>query len=146
MDRYLEQAKIDAEARGIKLTAKRAAVLKALIGMQKPVSAYDVVDQYREETGEKIAPMSAYRMLDLMVEAGVAHKLKSINKYVGCAHLCCDHDHGTSQFLICTDCEAVDETTLPAELLVQLQASVDPLNFSLHTNQLELHGRCGQCQ
>ena len=142
---YMAKAAEEAAHQGIKLTEKRAAVLQALLNLSKPSSAYEVVDAYQEETGKKIAPMSAYRMLDLMVEAGVAHKIKSINKYVSCAHLCCGHDHGASQFLICTDCDAVDETTLPEELMRSLEASVATQNFTLHKKQLELHGLCAAC-
>lgn len=142
---YIARAHQEAANSGIKLTPKREAVLQALVSMEKPASAYDVVDQYRASTGDKIAPMSAYRMLDLMVEAGVAHKLKTINKYVGCSHLCCDHDHGTTQFLICTDCESVSEARVPDSLITSLQTSLDGQNFQLNKNQLELHGLCGQC-
>jgi len=142
---FMKAAADEAAKEGVKLTVKRAAILESLAELGKPASAYEVVDAYHQQTGEKIAPMSAYRMLDLLVEVGIAHKLKSINKYVACAHLCCDHQHGASQFLICTECEEVYETTLSDELMASLEASVANNGFHLNKRQLELHGQCAAC-
>jgi len=143
--KFMAAAASEAEKEGVKLTVKRAAVLEVLVGLDKPASAYQVVDAYRQKTGDNIAPMSAYRMLDLLVDVGIAHKLKSINKYVACAHLCCDHQHGVSQFLICTECDEVSETTLSDTLMASLEASVASNGFNLNKHQLELHGQCEAC-
>lgn len=131
----------------IRLTGKRARILELLLGsMPQPMSAYELCERYRDEWGEPITAMSVYRMLESLQAAGVVHRLETTSRYLACEHLTCSHQHRPPQFLICDDCNAVRELGLDSTLFEDLEQSSDRAGFQLHGHQLELHGRCANCQ
>ena len=135
-----------ANSRGIKLTAKRRNILELLIATNKPSSAYDIKENYYQAYNETIPVMSVYRILDFFIEQGLAHKLESINQYIICDHVNCDHSHANAQFLICDDCNSTEEVVLEEKLHAQLADSVARKGFVLNELQFELHGTCSSCQ
>jgi len=142
----IDSAKKDCLKAGARLTEKRENVLKLLLEQDAPISAYGIVDLYREKFSESLPAMSVYRMLDFLQEHKLVHKLATSNQYLSCAHIACDHDHNVPQFLICDSCNGVEEVALRKELMMELQNSVAKTGFSLLNQQLELHGRCARCQ
>ena len=73
------------EERGLRLTPLRKEVLELVAAADKPVKAYDLLDQLRERHGNA-APPTVYRALDFLLENGFIHKLESINAFVSCHH------------------------------------------------------------
>ncbi len=142
----LEKAHSQCKRSGLKLTDKRCNVLKILLQSGEPLSAYDIADHYRSQIGEPLSAMSAYRMLDFLLQAGLVHKLETTNQYVACSHIACKHEHQVPQFLICDRCHSVKEVGLRKPLLNELKASIENTGFSLFSQQLELHGLCRQCR
>ena len=132
-------------ATGARLTEKRKNVLAVLLRSSKPLSAYDIVDQYLQDYGEPIPAMSVYRMLDFLAKENLAHKLNSENKYLACAHINCDHHHGTPQFLICGGCNKVSEIGISTEVISALRDAVSGAGFQLKSSQLELDCLCDEC-
>lgn len=145
IDKILASAERMCGQSGVRLTAKRRAVLATLLSQKQPLSAYELADQYRLNYGETIPAMSVYRMLDFLVEQNLAHKLSAINKYVPCTHISCSHEHEISQFLICDDCHRVSEIGVATETLESLGKKVAAAGFHLRNRQLELHGLCDDC-
>jgi len=90
--------------------------------------------------------MSVYRMLDFLMQNGLAHKLTTTNKFLACSHINCDHTHQAPQFLICDSCNAVNEIGLDKTLISALEKSINAIQFQLNSPQLELHGLCEGCQ
>ena len=131
---------------GVRLTMKRKRTLALLLEEESPVSAYELIDLYKSSYGESLTAMSAYRMLNFLVEETLAHRLNSVNKYTACEHINCNHAHDLPQFLICDNCQSVSEAGIQKHTLDQLKADVLKSGFSMDNQQLELHGLCSNCQ
>lgn len=128
------------EERGLRLTPLRREVLQLVAAANKPVKAYDLLDQLRELHGNA-APPTVYRALDFLLENGFIHKLESINAFVSCHHPAEAHQ---VPFLICDIClgaqEVCDERV--AELI---EAQARALGFRPQSQTLEVHGTCKAC-
>lgn len=134
-----------ASLRGVRLTSKRARILALLQQQDRPLSAYQLVEQYATRYQEAVKPMSVYRMLDALMEAELVHRLDSTNTYVAChddGHDCGDHG---IQFLICDQCERVVERPISNTLLRSMTRDLQAVGFSSVRHQLELHGLCSSC-
>lgn len=138
-------AEQNCKTHGARLTPKRKLILQGLLQSEKALSAYELIDLCKKEFNESIPAMSAYRILDFLQEQGLAHKLNLANKYVACSHIDCDHSHEVSQFLICGQCQKVDEITLKKSTLAELQHNIELAGFSLASPQLEINCICNSC-
>lgn len=131
---------------GLSLTSKRREILMVLLEEGQPLSAYDIVERYKMRTQQSIPAMSVYRILDVFITAGIIHKLDSINCYMICDHLSCDHEHLNAQFLICDTCNSVEEITINNQTHELIMSSVDKVGFKMQSLQFELHGTCQYCK
>lgn len=127
--------------RGLRLTPLRANALRLIADAQRPLKAYELLDQMKA-THEAAAPPTVYRALDFLLEHGFIHKLSSINAYVGC------HHPGSAQhavpFLICDGCQSATE--LEDERIVELlDARARATGFVPQAQTLEVHGLCAAC-
>jgi Fur family zinc uptake transcriptional regulator len=124
-----------------KLTKNQALVLGALNAAKAPKSAYELLDDLREE-GLR-APLQIYRALEKLTEAGHAHRLESLNAFVACSHACCETER-TVAFMICRDCESVEEIRDEAlsRDVIRLSANSGLTNCSA---VVELRGTCADC-
>lgn len=136
----LQQAQQLCEKRDVRLTKQRKAVLRLLCESEKPLGAYELLEQLRGDI-KNPAPPTVYRALDFLLEQGLVHKLESLHAYIGCAHP--DHPHA-SQFLICSDCGEVNEVEDPA-VAHSLNAAGAALGFQTERPVVELLGTCAQC-
>lgn len=142
----LEGAERTCREAGLRLTAKRRRLLETLLRANTPLSAYELTDAHRKAQGEDLPVMTVYRMLDVFMEAGVVHKIRSTNRFLPCSHLACDHPHALAQFLICDSCGLVREMDFGDKEVAQLDRKARSTGFSLHREQLELHGVCDDCR
>lgn len=130
--------------RGLRLTALRRRVMELILAQPKPVKAYDLLDQIRQERGGA-APPTVYRALDFLLEHGFIHKLESINAFIGCDHLHGDGECGHQPpFLICDSCAVTVELddSRAAEVLAK---EARRLGFTPQAQTLEIHGLCARC-
>lgn len=127
-------------ARGLRLTPLRREVLELIATADKPVKAYDLLDQLREKHGNA-APPTVYRALDFLLGNGFIHKLESVNAFVSCHHP--DEAHQVP-FLICDTCSSAQEVCdeRVAELI---EAQARALGFRPQGQTLEVHGTCKRC-
>lgn len=146
IEEAIKSAEQQCKESGSRLTIKRKSVLEVLLISDKPLSAYELADQYQARYNESIPAMSVYRMLDFLIEEQLVHKLSSANKYVACSHISCDHSHDIPQFLICNKCQMVKEVRIEAGTIHSLNQSVENVGFHLNSPQLELYGCCQSCQ
>ncbi len=146
IDSSLQDAQNQCNQTGLRLTDKRCKVLKILLQADEPLSAYDIADQFKTVFAEPLSAMSAYRMLDFLMQANLVHKLETSNQYLACSHISCKHDHELPQFLICDQCHTVKEIGLGKQLLQELKDSIENTGFVLSSQQLELHGVCEACR
>lgn len=144
VDGIIRQAEQHCKARGARLTIKRKQVLAGLIQSNKALSAYELIDFYKEHFGEIIPAMSVYRILEFLEDEHLVHKLNLTNKYVACAHINCGH-HGIQQFLICGKCSKVKEISINPSTIADLQSTAQKAGFKLTSSQLEMHCLCDDC-
>jgi Fur family zinc uptake transcriptional regulator len=146
IDSVIAKARAECDRVGVKLTQKRQNILVLLLQSDSPLSAYEIVERYREAHQESLPAMSVYRMLAFLVDHKLVHKLETTNQFLPCAHITCDHEHEIPQFLICDRCHAVVEVGLRKTLIHELRDSVKKTGFELSHQQLELHGICAKCR
>lgn len=126
--------------RGVRLTEQRRFVLELLCASDRPLTAYDLLDQMRGSV-KNPAPPTVYRALDFLLEQGLVHKIETLHAYVGCTHP--EHPHA-SQFLICADCGNVAEVD-DAALRQSLNALGQSVGFSAVKPMVEILGTCSEC-
>ena len=131
---------------GIRFTKRRKQVLSVLIEADAALSAYEIAERCNAGSDSNMPAMSVYRILDLLQEQNLIHKLDIANKYVCCARISCSHEHDSSQFLICRSCRHVEEISLSDEAVQALQTAASAAGFNAISPQLEIKGRCYRCE
>lgn len=127
-------------ARGLRLTEIRSQVLELIAASEKPIKAYDLLDQLKDDRSNA-APPTVYRALDFLLENGFIHKLQSINAYVSCHHPSVVHH---VPFLICDVCESATEVC-DERVANLLSEQARALGFRTRAQTLEVHGVCKRC-
>lgn len=140
IENAVEAAERICAERGSRFTDLRRRILTMIWQGHKAVKAYDLLDQLANEGGSA-KPPTVYRALDFLMDEGLVHKIESLNAYVGCPHPVGDH---VSQFLICDNCETVEEVTSDT-LRKSVQAASAEKGFTIKRQTLELHGLCAAC-
>ena len=127
------------EARGLRLTAARRAIIDTLLDSGGHLTADELTEQvHQRATG--IGRMTVYRTLDLLCDLGV---LRPVYQGTGAAHYILLHD-GHHHHLVCTDCSRVIEFDdcalgdLPARIARRF-------GFRVEGHLLELYGVCAAC-
>lgn len=140
LDTFMHEVVTVCAERGLRLTPLRERVLRLVAKAERPVKAYDLMEQIRGGKGAA-APPTIYRALDFLLDNGFIHKLESINAFVAC------HQPRTAHsvpFLICKRCgRAVEMEDEKAARILTQQALA--LGFHPQAQTLEVHGRCAQC-
>ncbi|MCC7121167.1 MAG: transcriptional repressor [Gammaproteobacteria bacterium] len=137
----LSKADATCNASGRRLTPLRRRVLELVWRSHTPVKAYDLLAALGRER-EQAAPPTVYRALDFLLEAGLVHRIASLNAFVGCGEPGPGH---TGQFLICTACGTVAELDEPA-LSKTIAASAERLGFEVRRETIEIAGLCAGCR
>ncbi len=128
--------------------AHAANILKALVAAPRPLSAYDLLDRLRP-TGVA-APLTVYRALDKLIQAGKVHRIESLNAFVACSdeghhdHAHAAADERTVGFAICDSCGGVDEFIDP-QLATRIREHLSARDFHPRASALEVRGLCGPC-
>ncbi len=128
------------EARGLRLTAARRAIIDTLVESDGHVTADELTALVRERaTG--IGRMTVYRTLDLLCDLGL---LRPAYQGTGAAHYILLHD-GHHHHLVCSNCGRVIEFDDCG--LDDLSAGVARRHgFRVEGHLLELYGVCGDCE
>lgn len=129
------------ERAGEQWTPMRAEIFDALIGTDRPVSAYDIAETVSNSRGRRVVANSVYRILDLFVANNIVRRVESANAYVANAHPDCQHD---CMFLVCDGCGMmvhVDDDSLSG----QVRRAAEKAGFSELRPVIEVRGRCLAC-
>jgi Fur family zinc uptake transcriptional regulator len=141
----VEEALARAEAvcaeRNERFTALRRIVLELVWSQHKPIKAYDLLAQLAEHH-ERPAPPTVYRALDFLREAGLVHKIQSLNAYVGCGQPERAHQ---GQFLICEGCGTIAELE-DENVTSRIDQNAKKVGFKISSGTIEVNGLCRQCQ
>jgi Fur family zinc uptake transcriptional regulator len=145
-DRCLEQTmrRADAtfEAKSMRLTPLRRRVLEEIANSHHAVGAYEVLDKLARKTGTRPAPISVYRAIDALLQAGVVHRLESRNAFFACHVL---HAADRRQIvLVCEHCSVVAE--VPARSVFDgIAGAARAAGFTPSRSVVEVAGACARC-
>ncbi len=126
---------------GIKWTALREQVFRHVATSHKPVSAYDLIESLAKE-GKRLAPVSVYRILDVLQGAGLVHRLESRNAFFACMT-----EHASvpqTITFVCEDCERVTEAEAP-DAFRAIGVSAQASRFHARNTVIEVSGVCAEC-
>lgn len=137
----LTQAEAMCGQRGERLTPLRRRVLEILLGSERPLGAYEILDQLRAD-GRGGGPPTVYRALDFLLHNGLVHRLATLNAYTSCPH---PDRHHSAQFLICTRCRRVRELG-SRELAEHIRTEASRQGFCAASEIVEIQGRCNYCR
>jgi Fur family zinc uptake transcriptional regulator len=126
---------------GLRFTALRRRVLALVWDSHKPIGAYEILGRLGD-AGRTVAPPTVYRALDFLIEAGLVHRLDSLNAFIGCPDP--DQVH-TGQFLICRECRTVVELD-DGEIKSLVASKAEALGFTAVKQVLEIEGLCNGCR
>lgn len=124
------------------LTRNQSLVLGALARADGPRSAYELLDDLRDD-GLR-APLQVYRALDKLLELRLAHRLESLNAFVACGEPNVHEDGGIAAFAICEKCGRVEEFCDDA-VCGRLGAIAHETGFRPRRTTIEIRGLCRTC-
>lgn len=136
----LDRAEARCREQGLRLTRIRRRVLELIWQNHAPTKAYDLLDRISDQRGAA-APPTVYRALDFLLDAGLIHRIESLNAFVGCD---AGHAGGHPKFLICRNCHAVAEIPGPA-VDRAIVAEARKAGFSVDRETIEIRGLCQRC-
>ena len=127
---------------GLRLTPLRRRVLEQIAGSHTAVGAYDLLERLTRPGERRLAPISVYRALDSLVEAGIVHRLESRNAFFACH---APHAGDRRQVVLaCEACGVVAE--MPAHTVFEeLGAIARSSRFTPGRMLIEVIGTCEPC-
>jgi len=136
-------SRVDEICRSNKLgfTDIRKLVFEIIIKNNKPIKAYQILDEIRNITNKPSHPPTVYRAIDFLIENGFVHKLNSINSFVGCFH---PKTHEECYFLICKKCNLYQECC-DDSLKDRISKTAVHNKFVISNTTLEIEGHCLDC-
>lgn len=142
VDAMLARADRQFTKHGMRLTPLRRRVLEKIAGSHTAVGAYDLLDRLARPGERRLAPISVYRALDSLVEAGIVHRLESRNAYFACH---APHTADRAQVVLaCETCATVAE--MPGEAIFKgIATMARAAAFHTERTLVEVIGACARC-
>jgi Fur family ferric uptake transcriptional regulator len=137
-----EQARAMLRARGARVTQQRARVLACLLAAGEALSHLEM--QRRLETepaAEPIDRVTLYRVLEWLVEVGLAHRVSGPDRVFRFSAQAGHAMHGHFRCAVCARMFCLEES--PG--LGRVIESMLPAGFSSEAVELTVSGRCGAC-
>ena len=150
--RTLQSAARLCEAKGLAFTPLRRQVYALIAERDAPVGAYDLLDRLKAERANA-APVTVYRALEFLLEAGLIHRIDALQAYAACeVHDHHDHHlHGQHEsaghgglMLVCNSCKHVTEFE-DRKLERQIERTALDHDFRMAHHLIEIRGLCGPC-
>ena len=143
--RCVKSALVDAEktckAAGLKLTKIRRQVLELVWNSHAPIKAYEILE-HLQKNNPRAVPPTVYRALDFLQDAGLIHRIESLNAFIGCGD---PNEPHSGQFLICSTCGAAAELNEP-QITMLINSHASQLGFQAVQPLIEIRGLCPRCQ
>jgi len=141
-DHLVELAESLCEARGLRLTAWRRRILEVLCENDRPMSAYEMLDQIVRRGGPAVAAPTIYRSLEFLMTQGLVSRIESRNAFVACAEP--ERPHACV-FFLCGECGDAHERE-DVSLEQRLAKDAASLGFEMTRRVVEVEGTCRRCQ
>lgn len=131
------------EEKNLRFTDLRRKVFEEIASTTASVGAYEVLDRLSKK-GTRLAPISVYRALDALLEAGVVHRLESKNAYFACRRLHSPRTGRRPMFLSCETCGTVQETD-GEDIFGAINSAARSAKFEPRVKFVEVSGTCHEC-
>lgn len=140
----VERAHRAFEQRNLRFTKLRQQVFEEIAGVHTSIGAYDILDRLATK-GTRLAPISVYRAIDALMEAGVIHRLESKNAYFACRR----PEHGFEKgkrplILACEKCGTVAEVD-SGNIFETIGLMAEAADFEPRVKFVEVSGLCPRC-
>lgn len=127
--------------RGVAFTPIRRQVFELLCRHQRPVGAYELLDELKRSR-PKAAPVTVYRALDFLLDVGLAHKVNALNAFTACRGS--DQAH-KGLMLICSRCFKLIELE-DRKVENTIRRSAADFQFQTSDEPVEVVGTCADCR
>jgi Fur family zinc uptake transcriptional regulator len=127
---------------GARLTETREAILRLLLEVNRPMTAYELLDMLGTRTGRGRNPPTIYRALAFLLVEGFVSRLESLNAYTICSHIGKPH---ACLFFLCRCCGEATEAT-DTDIETRLMAVAGNLGFQADHPVVEVVGLCQNCR
>lgn len=128
--------------KSVRLTPLRESVLRVLLSSHRALGAYDIIETLQSD-GRRLAPISVYRIIDVLLETGLVHRLESRNAFFACLS---EHDDAHSMLvLVCEGCCRVAEAEAP-DAWRAIKSMTQSSGFCVTDTVLEIEGICADCR
>ncbi|MBB1273951.1 transcriptional repressor [Psychromonas sp. SR45-3] len=124
----------------VRFTAVRQQVFTLMAEHKGAITAYELLEQL-QAFDSKAKPPTIYRALEFLLENNFIHRIESLNSYLMCCHLGCEH---AMQLLICNKCKKVIELSDPV-IDEAFSEKASQFGFKITNKVLEAHGICESC-
>lgn len=122
-------------------TQPRRLVFEALKSLSRPASPYDIRDWIDRTHRLNISTVTVYRIAEVFIRLGIAHRHPCGGGIVLCAEPGKDGLHG---YLHCHDC-GISEDFCSTELATTLRKQTSKRRFRADSPLLEVTGSCAKC-
>lgn len=129
------------EDQGAALTPLRRDVYELLLRHDRPVGAYELLDELKS-LRPKAAPVTVYRALDFLLERGLVHRVNALNAFSACRGHEADH---RGLVLICRSCKATVELE-DHKVDNTIRKCAAELGFETGDGPVEVLGMCAACR
>ena len=135
-------AKVFAD-RQLRFTKLRQQVFEEIAATHASIGAYEILARLAEK-GTRVAPISIYRAIDALLDAGVIHRLESKNAFFACRRT--DHSSKGKRplFLSCEKCGAVGEVN-GQHIFDLIGEAARDAKFTPRVKFVEVQGLCPRC-
>lgn len=142
------KAAVDAAAaifaeKNLRFTDLRRVVYEEIAATTASVGAYEILDRLGKK-GTRLAPISVYRALDALLEAGVVHRLESKNAYFACRRPLPARTGRRPMFMSCEHCGTVSSTD-GQDIFDAIDAAATAATFEPRVKFVEISGTCSEC-
>lgn len=140
----MEKATEAFDSKNLRFTSLRQKVFEEIASTNTHVGAYEILDRLATK-GTRLAPISVYRAIDALMEAGVIHRLESKNAFFACRRLHHDFEKGKRPIVMaCEKCGAVAEVDSEG-VFETIDKVARAANFKPRVKFVEVSGTCPRC-
>lgn len=126
----------------VKLTALRERVLRVMLSSHQALGAYEIIERLSEQ-GRKLAPISVYRIIDVLLDIGLVRRIESKNAFFATLG---HHDNVNSVVvMVCKTCNRVAEAEAPGAWN-EIKSVTQANGFAVASAVLEIQGICPDCR
>ena len=127
-------------ATGARVTSSRVQVLSLLQSVHEPLSHTKIEDLLSKKYHSKIDRVTLYRILDWLVDVGLAHKASNARGVFCFSAAVPNIEHKQHMHFRCTDCGSVLCLDAPIPTPPKL-----PKGFHLSNIEFDISGECPDC-